>query len=407
MGHRGREHHPSLARDAVPVLRARHPPVPRLLRPLRLRGLSTRRTTTLPWRWSWTDQRNRAGRVGRPMAMLTRRDTLRILGVTGLVAPALTACGDRDGSDSATDPAGMRLVSADVARSAGDARAIPDVVSAMGAFAGDLWSHLAPADQNLALSPYSIAVALAMTANGAAGATQTQMLDVLHIRSLATYNGGTAALTRSLEALAGQVDLADGKTADDRPRQRGPAVRRRGDGVRSGVPQRARQGVRRGDADRGLPARRGGLPHADQRLDGAPDPRSDPDDPASGLGGPEHPAGAGQRAVLQGTVADAVREGRDHAAGLPSRGRLPRRRTDDAGGARRREVPDRAALARRPVALRRQHPRHDGRAARRGARGRRGVSPDGRRAHRRGAAGVSRSPCRAGPSAPRPDSIRS
>jgi serpin B len=148
------------------------------------------------------------------MAMLTRRDTLRILGVTGLVAPVLTACGSRNGSDPATDPAGMRLVSADVARSVGDAQAIPDVVSAMGAFTGDLWGHLAPADQNVALSPYSVAVALAMTANGAAGGTQTQMRDVLHIRSLATYNGGVAALTRSLGALAGQVDLGDGKRGE-------------------------------------------------------------------------------------------------------------------------------------------------------------------------------------------------
>jgi serpin B len=105
---------------------------------------------------------------------------------------------------------GLRLVSADVARSAGDPGAVPAVVSSIGAFACDLWGHLGTPKDNLALSPYSIAVALAMTANGAAGRTQSQMLDVLHIRSLASYNAGIDALTQHVLALAGPVDRADG-----------------------------------------------------------------------------------------------------------------------------------------------------------------------------------------------------
>jgi serpin B len=148
--------------------------------------------------------------------MLTRRDSLRMLGLASLASsPVLDACGGRDTATAPPrDVAGLRLVGADVARSAGDVASVPAVVSSIGAFARDLWGQLGSPTDNLALSPYSIAVALAMTANGAAGRTQAQMLDVLHIRSLASYNAGIDALTQQVLALAGPVHRADG-TADE------------------------------------------------------------------------------------------------------------------------------------------------------------------------------------------------
>ena len=264
--------------------------------------------------------------------MLTRRDTLRILGASGLAAPALTACGGGDGPPAAaTDPAGVRLVSADVAVSQGDSRAVPGVVSAMGAFTGDLWGRLAPTG-NLALSPYSIAVALAMTANGAAGATRSQMLDVLHIRSLATHNAGLAALTRSLESLAGPVTLADGKSGEidlaSADQLFGDAETQFGRAFLTVLAKEYDAGMRTVD----FRPRPRGLAHGHQRLDRPADPRPDPRHPAAGVGGPDDEAGAGQRPLLQGPLAEPVREGRDHAAGLPPRRRLAGRRTDDARG---------------------------------------------------------------------------
>ncbi|MFZ2015450.1 MAG: serpin family protein [Nocardioides sp.] len=146
--------------------------------------------------------------------MLTRRDTLRAVAAAGVVAPVLTAC---DGGGAApTGPGGgstadLRLVTADVPRSAGSEAAVPVVVTSMAAFTDDLWPHLAGATQNLALSPYSIDVALAMTANGATGATKAQMMEVLHLDSLATFNTGIAALTRQVDSLAGPVQNSTGK----------------------------------------------------------------------------------------------------------------------------------------------------------------------------------------------------
>jgi serpin B len=144
--------------------------------------------------------------------MLTRRQVVRAvggLGAAGIAAPGLDAC---TGVDSVADHPGnhpIRLVKADVARSAGQPAAVDGVVAAVRSFATDLWGQVGGSEANLALSPYSIAVALAMTANGAASATARQMLEVLHVDSLAAHNTGMAALTQELQALAGPVTLRD------------------------------------------------------------------------------------------------------------------------------------------------------------------------------------------------------
>jgi serpin B len=126
----------------------------------------------------------------------------------------VSACGDEGSTHVQAGGSDLRLVKADVAQSAGDPAAVDGVVAAAGSLAIDLWGQVGTTDDNLALSPFSIAVALAMTANGAAGKTARQMLEVLHVDSLATYNAGMAALTQELESLAGPVTLRDQSRAE-------------------------------------------------------------------------------------------------------------------------------------------------------------------------------------------------
>ena len=115
---------------------------------------------------------------------------------------------------SSTAAGDIELASSDLARGPGSSRAVPSAADALRSFAADLFGTLQPGQDNLLCSPYSILAALAMTRNGARGTTADEMDEVLHAAPFADYNGGLNALTRHIEAIAGEQTRADGTSAE-------------------------------------------------------------------------------------------------------------------------------------------------------------------------------------------------
>ena len=137
--------------------------------------------------------------------MPTRRDVLRLLGLAVLAtsSSALAACGEK--ADPAAGAHGG-VAAAPVARTAGDQAGIGPAVETLHHLTGGLYAQLSAHGGNLAFSPYSVAVALAMTRNGALGQTADEMDQVLGIQDLAAHNAGINALTHSVEDLAGTFE---------------------------------------------------------------------------------------------------------------------------------------------------------------------------------------------------------
>jgi serpin B len=151
--------------------------------------------------------------------------SLRSLLALGLATALVVAsCGDATGGSDPTsqppptevttvppsDAAGPAvLVASDLSRQEGDPNAATPVATAATEFAADLYAELAAGEENLVFSPYSVAIALAMTRAGAAGSTAEEMDAVLHLAGIDDPHGGFNALDQALAARSGMVARDD------------------------------------------------------------------------------------------------------------------------------------------------------------------------------------------------------
>jgi len=132
--------------------------------------------------------------------------TRKLLAAASALAALLTlACTE----DTSHTPAAKSLVQSDAPRLAADPVDLEDAGAAVEAFGLDLYRYLAANDGNIVFSPYSAAVALAMTRTGAAGETHRQMSDGLFADLVADLDAAVNALDQVLALRPGRYPVGD------------------------------------------------------------------------------------------------------------------------------------------------------------------------------------------------------
>ncbi|MGD9934014.1 MAG: serpin family protein [Dehalococcoidia bacterium] len=115
---------------------------------------------------------------------------------------ALTSCGDDDVSASV-------VLQSDAPRAPADSAMTAGASEALGSFSADLYGELRGEPGNLVFSPYSAAIALAMTRAGATGDTLSQMSAVLHADEAGDLDAGLNAIDQSLATRPGEYRWFD------------------------------------------------------------------------------------------------------------------------------------------------------------------------------------------------------
>ena len=134
------------------------------------------------------------------------------------VVVLFSACSGPGASGGGTKPGitpipnDVTLAKADVPRASADPTLATNAGSAINAFGIDLYRRIATGDDNMVVSPASIALALAMARAGARGDTATEMDTVLHDLATDEHAAWLNALDAALASRTGAFPDANGES---------------------------------------------------------------------------------------------------------------------------------------------------------------------------------------------------